>query len=297
MKILVPVDASAAALAPVAHLEALARSGVQIEVLLLNVQPRFHRHIAQFTSRRQRDLLREERSRVAMARAIEALSRTGLRFSAFTEVGTPAERIAAVAERERVDEIMMGVGRHPDWLRWINPSIAQGVMARTDIPVSVLARGRTSVLARTPCPPAWPASPPFCSQENDHEDSRAGYRCREFASGGEVPGPSIRGRRALRGAPGVRARRDRSRGRRPALRPARALLESFHVPYLPTRSRRPGPTIQRGTPGADRIVMGTARLWSVTRLVEDSVIEELLETAPIPVSLVSRKPVSAEFSA
>ena len=132
MKILVPVDASAAALAPVAHLEALARSGVQIEVLLLNVQPRFHRHIAQFTSRRQRDLLREERSRVAMARAIEALSRTGLRFSAFTEVGTPAERIAAVAERERVDEIMMGVGRHPDWLRWINPSIAQGVMARTD---------------------------------------------------------------------------------------------------------------------------------------------------------------------
>ena len=152
MKILVPVDASAAALAPVAHLEALARSGVQIEVLLLNVQPRFHRHIAQFSSRRQRDLLRQERSRVAMARAIEALSRTGLRFSAFTEVGTPAERIAAVAERERVDEIMMGVGRHPDWLRWINPSIAQGVMARTDIPVSVLARGRTSVLARYAVP-------------------------------------------------------------------------------------------------------------------------------------------------
>jgi nucleotide-binding universal stress UspA family protein len=152
MKILVPVDASAAALAPVAHLEALARSGVQLEVLLLNVQPRFHRHIAQFTSRRQRDLLRQERSRIAMARAIEALSHTGLRFSAFTELGRPAERIAAVAEREKVDEIMIGVGRHPDWLRWINPSIAQGVMARTDIPVSVLARGHASVLARYAVP-------------------------------------------------------------------------------------------------------------------------------------------------
>ena len=152
MKILVPVDASAAALAPIAHLQALARSGVQIEVLLLNVQPRFHRHIAQFTSRSARDLLRQERSRVAMARAIEALSRTSLRFSAFTEVGRPAERIAAVAERERVDEIMMGVGRHPDWLRWINPSIAQGVMARTDIPVSVLARGHASVLERYAVP-------------------------------------------------------------------------------------------------------------------------------------------------
>ena len=154
MKILVPVDASAAALAPVAHLEALARSGVQIEVLLVNVQPRFHRHISQFTSRRQRDLLRQERSRSAMARAIEALSQAGLRFSAFTELGRPAERIAAIAERERVDEIMMGVGRHPDWLRWINPSIAQGVMARTDIPVTVLARGRAGAIERYALPAA-----------------------------------------------------------------------------------------------------------------------------------------------
>ena len=152
MKVLVPVDASAAALAPVAHLEALARSGVQIEVLVLNVQPRFHRHVSQFSSRKARDLLRQERSRIAMARAIEALSRTPLRFSAFTEIGRVAERIAAVAEREHVDEIMMGVGRHPNWLRWITPSIAQGVMALTDIPVSVLARGQASMLERYAVP-------------------------------------------------------------------------------------------------------------------------------------------------
>jgi nucleotide-binding universal stress UspA family protein len=152
MKVLVPVDASAAALAPVAHLEALARSGVQMEVLVLNVQPRFHRHVSQFSSRKARDLLRQERSRIAMARAIEALSRTPLRFRAFTEIGRVAERIAAVAERERVDEIMMGVGRHPNWLRWINPSIAQGVMALTDIPVSVLARGQASMLERYAVP-------------------------------------------------------------------------------------------------------------------------------------------------
>jgi len=89
---------------------------------------------------------------VAMARAIEALSLAGLRFRAFTELGRPAERIAAVAEREQVDEIMMGVGRHPGWLRWLNPSIAQGVMARTDIPVSVLARGQAGVLERFALP-------------------------------------------------------------------------------------------------------------------------------------------------
>ncbi len=152
MKILIPVDASAAALAPLAHLESLARAGVPLEVLVLNVQPRFHRHISQFTSRSARDTLRLERSRAAMARAIEALSLKNIPFRAFAETGQPAERIAAVAEREQVDEVMMGVGRHPEWLRWLNPSIAQGVMARTDIPVTVLARGQAGMLERYALP-------------------------------------------------------------------------------------------------------------------------------------------------
>ena len=152
MKILVPVDSSAAALAPIAYLESLARSGIALEVLVMNVQPRFHRHIAQFSSRSARDHLRLERSRAAMARAIESLSMKNIPFRAFAELGQPAERIAAVAEREQVDEVMIGVGRHPQWLRWLNPSIAQGVMARTDIPVTVLARGQIGALQRYAVP-------------------------------------------------------------------------------------------------------------------------------------------------
>lgn len=152
MKVLVPVDCSHAALAPIAHLEALARSGVKLEVLVMNVQPRFHRHISRFSSRAARDGLRAERSRAAMARAIEALSLKNIPFRALAELGQPAERIAEVAERERVDEVMMGVGRHPEWLRWLNPSIAQGVMARTDIPVTVLARGKAGMLERYAVP-------------------------------------------------------------------------------------------------------------------------------------------------
>ena len=89
-----------------------------------------------------------------MARAIEALSLANIRFRAVAEVGQPAERIAAIAERERVDEVMMGVGRHPEWLRWLNPSIAQGVMSRTDIPVTVLARGKAGMLERYAFPAA-----------------------------------------------------------------------------------------------------------------------------------------------
>ncbi len=149
MKVLVPVDASRASLAPILR---LVQSRSPAEVLVLNVQPVFHRHISQFTSRAARDELRLARSADAMAQAIEALAAAGIAFRALSETGKPAERIAAVAEREQVDEIMMGIGRHPAWLRWLNPSIAQGVMALTDIPVTVLARGRPSAFERFALP-------------------------------------------------------------------------------------------------------------------------------------------------
>ena len=148
MKVLIPVDASDAALAPVQYITSLSRSGTQVEALVLNVQPRFHRHLAQFTSRPARDAFRAERSASAMARAIEALSLARIPFRALSDVGRPAETIAAIAEREQVDEIMIGTGRHPAWLRWVNPSIAQGVTALTDIPVTVFARGHAGVLER-----------------------------------------------------------------------------------------------------------------------------------------------------
>jgi len=148
MKYLIPVDSSQPALMPIDHLEAAARRGASIEAVILNVQPRLNRHISRFTRKADRNAFRLERSRAAMAGAIERLSRAGIPFRALTEVGAPAERIAAVAEAERVDEILMGVGRHPRWVRWLNPSIAQGVIALTDIPVAVMARGGQSTFER-----------------------------------------------------------------------------------------------------------------------------------------------------
>jgi len=152
MKVLIPVDGSNASLAPIDHVERASRAGTPVEVVLLNVQPRFHQHLSRFSTRTQRDALRAERSESAMRRAVAALTAAAIPFRSLTEIGRPAERIAEVAARERVDEIMMGVGRHPQWLRWINPSIAHGVIARTDIPVGVLARGQAGLLERYALP-------------------------------------------------------------------------------------------------------------------------------------------------
>jgi nucleotide-binding universal stress UspA family protein len=148
MRVLIAVDASRASLAAVDHLSRLKRCGADIEALVLNVQPPLNRHISRFTSREARMALHAERSRAAVASAIDRLAAARVPFRLLVEIGPTAQCIAEVAERERVDEVIMGVGRHPEWLRWFNPSISRGVMARTDIPVTVLNRGQVSLLER-----------------------------------------------------------------------------------------------------------------------------------------------------
>ena len=148
MKYLIPVDSSEAALIPIGHLEQAARRGAKDEALVVNVQPLLNRHISRLTRKADRDALRAERSRAATAGAIERLARAGIPWRALTAAGSPAERIAAVAEAEGVNEILIGAGRHPWWLRWLDPSVAQGVIARTDIPVTVMARGEAGPFER-----------------------------------------------------------------------------------------------------------------------------------------------------
>ena len=59
MKVLVPVDTSDAALAPIPYLAGLVRSGNAVEVLVLNVQPPFHRHLSRFITPADRVLTAE----------------------------------------------------------------------------------------------------------------------------------------------------------------------------------------------------------------------------------------------
>jgi len=142
MKFLVPVNASTPELAPIEHIESVVRRGAEVEVLLLNVQPTFNQRVSRFTSRADRDAFRAERSRAAMAGVIERFARSRIPFRAAMVIGAPAECIAEVAEAEHVDEIVIGELRRPHWLRWLMPSPAEDIAARTDIPVTVVARGK-----------------------------------------------------------------------------------------------------------------------------------------------------------
>jgi YjbE family integral membrane protein len=80
-----------------------------------------------------------------------------------------------------------------------------------------------------------------------------------------------------------------------ALRPARELLDKFRVPYaqhveLGAKAQVIHRTAQRLH--VNQIVMGTARKSSLTRMLEDSVTNQVLELAQVPVEVVAGQSVS-----
>jgi len=129
MKYLIPVDASNASLAMVEDLRWAMRRGESVEAIVLNVQPRFNRHIGQFTRKVDRDALRAERSHAATALTVERLSKAGIPFRVIAEVGNPAERIAVVATAERVDKVLVGAGRRQLLERYAVPVGIAGLAA------------------------------------------------------------------------------------------------------------------------------------------------------------------------
>jgi YjbE family integral membrane protein len=80
-----------------------------------------------------------------------------------------------------------------------------------------------------------------------------------------------------------------------ALRPARQLVERFGVPYSAhVRVGAKGTAIveEARRLGCDRIVMGTARKNSLTRMLEDSTTNKVLEQTSVPVEVIAGESVS-----
>ena len=80
-----------------------------------------------------------------------------------------------------------------------------------------------------------------------------------------------------------------------ALAPARALLDRFSIPHAEhVELGEKAPTIHRIAQRlhADEIVIGTARKNSLTRLIEDSVTNRVLELVQVPVQVIAGSEVS-----
>ncbi len=92
MRYRIVIDAVGDWTSQVEQIERAARRGERVEAELVSVQPRFSRHIAQFTRKAARDAWRAERSRRAVAPVAERLARAGIPFRTAYVVGDPAAR-------------------------------------------------------------------------------------------------------------------------------------------------------------------------------------------------------------
>ncbi|MDQ3261721.1 MAG: universal stress protein [Pseudomonadota bacterium] len=80
-----------------------------------------------------------------------------------------------------------------------------------------------------------------------------------------------------------------------ALRPARQLVEKFGVPYSAhVKLGKKADIIvdEAKRLGCDRIVMSTARKNSLTRMIEDSTTDKVLEKTSVPVEVIAGESVS-----
>jgi hypothetical protein len=91
MRYLIPIDGSPASLERIAHAERAVLRGERVEVVLLSTQPRFSRHIAQFTRKADRDAWRAERAKAAAAGAVDRLARAGIPFRLVVKTDNPAQ--------------------------------------------------------------------------------------------------------------------------------------------------------------------------------------------------------------
>lgn len=138
MKMLVPVDGSNNALAAVREAAEEYRKNPDREIYLLNVQPRFNKHIAQFSSRKNREAFQAERAERATQSAKDLLTRFNVPYKTFVTTGPNAEAIADFARQHGCDRIIVGTARKNSLTRLVQNSVTAKLLERAHVPVQVV---------------------------------------------------------------------------------------------------------------------------------------------------------------
>jgi YjbE family integral membrane protein len=137
-KILLPIDGSRNSLAAVHRVVEEYGRNPALEILLLNVQPRFNRYIAQFFTRKDLDSYRAEQSERASQSARKLLDRLDVPYRTFMEVGPRAETIAAFAKRHGCNRIVVGTARRNSLTRLFESSVTARLLEKAAVPVELV---------------------------------------------------------------------------------------------------------------------------------------------------------------
>ncbi len=144
LKVLVPVDGSTNSLNAVRHTIDEYQRHHELELHLLNVQPRLSRYITRFLSKADREAWTHDRATEAMASAEALLKQAGVPYETHRTVGDGAGEICRTAQDMGVHHIVMGTARKNSFTRMIEDSLTNRVLESTPVPVEVVAGNAVS---------------------------------------------------------------------------------------------------------------------------------------------------------
>ena len=147
VKVLVPIGGPGSQVA-VRHVLQEIMKGTEMEIHLLNVQPPFSRHVAQFASRKNLADFHREQGEKALAAAREILDKHRIPYAVHIELGRRAEVIVDSAKRLRVHHIVMSTARKNSLTRMLEDSVTNSVLELTPVPVEVIAGEHISKFER-----------------------------------------------------------------------------------------------------------------------------------------------------
>ena len=148
VKVLVPIGGSDAGRHALRHVLSQFVNGIEMEVHLLNVQPPFSRHIAQFASRRSVADFHRDQARKTLQPARALLDAHRIPYAVHVAVGRSADLIVDTARRLHCDHIVMSTARKNSLTRMLEDSVTNRVLELTSVPVEVIAGENISRLER-----------------------------------------------------------------------------------------------------------------------------------------------------
>lgn len=148
LKVLVPVDGAGNSLVAARHAIAEYRRQNELEIHLLNVQPRLSRHVSRWINRRNRDDFYAEQADAALRDAHALLDAAGVPHQTHWRAGDRATEICRCANELGAHHIVMGTARKNSLTRMLEDSVTNAVLEKTTVPVEVVAGAAVSQAER-----------------------------------------------------------------------------------------------------------------------------------------------------
>ena len=139
LKILVPIDGSRNADHALKYVVNEFKNNPDMEIHLLNVQPPFSRHIAQFIGRKTRHSFHREEAEKVLRPAKQFMERFGVPCSAHFAIGRKAATIVDEAHSLHCKRIVMSTARKNSLTRMLEDSTTNKVLEQTRVPVEIIA--------------------------------------------------------------------------------------------------------------------------------------------------------------